>query len=69
MASSQAWADSVELIVSDNSPELTSDTCSAVLSAWPGKWAVPRQPAEYRDGPEPESVHRPRERSIRAYPA
>jgi GT2 family glycosyltransferase len=39
MASSQAWAGSVELIVSDNSPELTSDTCSAVLSAWPGKWA------------------------------
>lgn len=39
IASSQAWADSVELIVSDNSPELTSDTCSAALSAWPGKWA------------------------------
>ena len=39
IASSQAWADSVELIVSDNSPELTSDTCTALLSAWPGKWA------------------------------
>jgi hypothetical protein len=39
MASSLAWADSVELIVSDNSPELTMDACSAVLSAWPGRWA------------------------------
>jgi GT2 family glycosyltransferase len=35
--SSEAWADAVELVVSDNSPELTSETCKAELSRWPGR--------------------------------
>jgi glycosyltransferase involved in cell wall biosynthesis len=38
--SSRGWSDSVELIVSDNSPELTSAVCGAALSKWRG-------PAEY----------------------
>jgi GT2 family glycosyltransferase len=37
MAASCAWADRVELIVSDNSPELTSGLCQAALAQWPGR--------------------------------
>jgi GT2 family glycosyltransferase len=37
IASSRPWTDSVELIVSDNSPELTSETCKAELSRWRGR--------------------------------
>jgi len=37
IAASRQWADRVELIVSDNSPELTSEVCQAALSQWPGR--------------------------------
>ena len=34
---SRPWAGVVELIVSDNSPEVTREACQAELSSWPGK--------------------------------
>jgi hypothetical protein len=37
VAASSAWADRVELIVSDNSPELTREVCQAALAQWPGR--------------------------------
>ena len=37
IASSEAFVGSVELIVSDNSPEVTSDICQSELLQWPGR--------------------------------